>query len=111
MIIGTGVDIEKVSRFKDHYEDKHFIELIFSPSEIAYCMSKQEPYISFAGKFCAKEAVIKALPDTISIKDIEIINQESGKVKVRIKGEERTSIHCSISHTPEYAIAYVVVEQ
>ncbi len=109
--MGVGVDIEEVGRFKDSYQDQHFIKLIFTEKEIEYCQSKKEPYISFAGKFCAKEAVIKASDEKLGMKDIEILNDASGKIKVFIKREENKTINCSISHTKDYAVSFVVISK
>ena len=111
MIIGIGADIEEIKRFKDNYRKKHFLDLLFSQKEKEYCKNKKEPYISLAGKFCAKEAVIKAYKKEISIKHIEILNSKSGKVEVFINGKIDKNIHCTISHTKKYAIAFVVIEQ
>ena len=109
--MSLGVDIEAVERFKESYQDDHFINLIFTKQEIAYCMQKKEPYISFTGKFCAKEAVIKASNEKLAMKDIEILNSESGKINVVIKGKETPQINCSISHTKDYAVSFVVINE
>src|SRR3989344_2100696 len=109
MISGIGVDIESIKNFKKSYKDKHFLNLIFTKEEIRYCQSKKEPYISFAGKFCAKEAVIKAYDKKISIKNIEIINLKSGKIRVKINGKINNKIKCSISHKKDYAIAFATI--
>lgn len=111
MISGVGIDIESVQRFKESYQDSNFINLIFTKSEITYCQAKKEPYISFAGKFCAKEAIIKASDKILSIKSIEVINEDSGKIKIMIDGKINHQIHCSISHTADYAVAIVVIEK
>lgn len=109
MVLTTGVDIESVKRFKDLYTNDNFINIIFTPKEIDYCMNKSEPYISFAGKFCAKEAVLKAVNNKLGMKDVEIINSSSGKPFVYIKGNKQDNISCSISHTEDYAVAFVVI--
>ena len=111
MISGIGVDIEEVKRFKGFYRNAKFTSLLFSKSEVSYCMKKKEPYIHFAGKFCAKEAASKAYHMPIKMKDIEIANSASGKVFIRIKGKRQDKAHCSISHTGRHAIAFVVVEK
>ena len=108
-MILAGVDIESVTRFKNLYTNESFINTIFTQKEIDYCMGKSEPYISFAGKFCAKEAVIKAVSTKLGMKEIEIINSSSGKPFVYIKGDKQDNISCSISHTEEYAVAFVIV--
>ncbi|PIN73378.1 peptide transporter [Candidatus Woesearchaeota archaeon CG10_big_fil_rev_8_21_14_0_10_45_16] len=108
-----GVDIEKVSRFKEKLDDDHFLSLLFTPRELTYCRSKVDPAIHLTGKFCVKEAVLKAISRNISSKipllDIEVINDATGRPSVFIKGEERKDILCSISHTDENAMAFVVV--
>src|SRR3989344_4750098 len=109
MVLTTGVDIESVERFKNLQTNENFINIVFTKKEIDYCMAKSEPYISFAGKFCAKEAVLKAVSTKLGMKEIEIINSSSGKPFVYIKGDKQDNISCSISHTEEYAVAFVIV--
>ena len=92
-------------------ENENFINIIFTKKEIDYCRAKSEPYISFAGKFCAKEAVLKAVNTKLGMKEVEIINSSSGKPFVYIKGKKKNNISCSISHTEEYAVAFVVVNK
>jgi holo-[acyl-carrier protein] synthase len=108
MILGTGVDIELLKRFKNN--NKNFYELIFTEREIDYCNKKKNPHISYAGKFCAKESIIKAFGKKMHPKEIEIINDLEGKPEVYIKGKLNKNVKCSISHAGEYAIAYAVIE-
>lgn len=110
MIRTIGVDIEKVKRFKNLCKDKHFLKLIFTEEEIKYCNKKSLSYISYAGKFCCKEAIIKAYNKKILMKNIEIRNLKSGKLSVKINNRTNNRIKCSISHTDDYAIAFVVVD-
>ena len=111
MIQGTGIDIESVQKFREMQKDINFLKLIFTEKEISYCNKKREPHICFTGKFCAKEATIKAYPNKIAMNDIEIINQKSGKIEVFIKGKRNRRIYCCISHTEDYATAMVIIEQ
>jgi len=108
MIKGIGIDLEKIERFRSM--TKGFMKSVYSDKEIEYCKKKSDPAMSFAGKFCAKEAVIKATGKNSMMKDIEILNQKSGEVKVYIRSRHKKNIHCSISHTSEHAIAFVIVE-
>ena len=71
--------------------------------------SKMEPHLSFAGKFCAKEAVIKLLDKSIEMKSIEILNNRNGKPEIYIKGIKKDNIKCSISHSNTYAIAIAMM--
>ena len=67
-----GIDIVDVARIKnsiENYKGK-FLNKIFSEEEQSYCFSKANPYIHFAGKFAAKEAVIKSLLSSKNIKPV-----------------------------------------
>jgi fatty acid synthase subunit alpha len=118
---GIGMDVEAISSI--NIDNETFIERNFTSGEIAYCRSKPDPRASFAGRWCAKEAVIKALSNTFlqskirwqgagaPLKDIEIIALESGCPGVLLHGEARTmvgdgyDIKVTISHSDLYAIA------
>jgi phosphopantetheine--protein transferase-like protein len=59
---GLGIDIEDLSalpRTHDFRKDE-FYTMNFTSAEIAYCVLQPDPYASFAGLFCAKEAIVKA---------------------------------------------------
>ena len=60
-----------------------------------------------AGRFSAKEAVVKALDVPKLVKDIEILNDENGKPYCTLEGYK---IHISISHETEYSCAYALCE-
>src|SRR5258706_14376320 len=66
MIVSTGVDLIEVARIQQALEDprtgRRFRERVYTAGEIAYCESKHRgKYESYAGRFAAKEAVMKAL--------------------------------------------------
>lgn len=103
-----GTDIEKTSKFKLRKNKNDFIGFLFTKKEIEICKKKKEPHIAFAGKFCAKEAVVKALGGKIDIRTIEILNASNGEPEVYISGEKRKDIKCSISHTADIAMATVI---
>lgn len=110
-IVGIGVDIEDVGTFraKKYSENKGFYNKIFSPAEINFCLVKTDSYVSFAGKFCAKEAVIKAFKknNVFEASIVEIINNEQGEPEAFI-GVERLPCSLSISHTQELAVSFCV---
>ncbi len=108
MVSSVGVDVEEVDKFKSG--GSNFLSLLFTKREKVYCMARKEPFIHFAGKFCAKEAVIKAIGRAVPIREIEILNSSSGKVSVFLKGKRQENILCSISHTDKIAVAFVVIE-
>lgn len=104
-----GVDIEDISRFKD--KEQAFYERVFSPLEIEYCMSKRNPAPHFAARFCAKEAVFKALSSAgfqdIVISQIEVYNDENGCPRIRLLNTDiNVRVHISLSHEKEKAIAF-----
>jgi holo-[acyl-carrier protein] synthase len=77
---------------------------------------------SYAARFAAKEAFLKALKTgwrgKITWHDIEILNDENGVPSLNVKGEARRildkmggpGVHLSLSHTAEHAIASVILE-
>lgn len=104
----VGIDIEDIKRFeqKPFETNEHFYKKIFSPGEIAYCLSHKNPYPHFAVRFCAKEAFIKAYGKKItSSPSIEIVLQEE-RPFVHYDGTLYTA---SLSHESEKAIAIVIV--
>ena len=107
-----GVDIVEISRIKNFVEN-NILDRVFSLEEIKYCTSKKlakNKYQSFAARFAAKEAVIKALDDkTINLRDILVENLPSGKPIVKIKNRD-LKIEISLSHCDKYAVAMVMVE-
>lgn len=113
IISGIGTDIEKVSRFKKYEKDDKFIARIFTEKEIEYCYSKKNFHQHLAGRFCAKEAFIKASQDkTIPMNKIEILNKENGAPFISVLNKDfKDKIHVSISHTTDVAQAFVIIEK
>ena len=62
-IIGVGIDATEISRIADSIErwGDRFVNRVFTPGEIAYCRRKRDSASSFAARFAAKEAAMKAL--------------------------------------------------
>jgi holo-[acyl-carrier protein] synthase len=127
MIISTGVDLAEVGRIQAAIEDarigKRFRDRVFTADEIAYCEKKQRgKYESYAGRFAAKEAVMKALGRgwgaQVRWLDIEVARARSGKPEIVLHdktaelaaelGIRRWAL--SITHTREHGLAFVVAE-
>ena len=119
MKIKTGVDIIEIERVKKCIEETEgkFCERVYTKNEVEYCESKKsQKYQHYAARFAAKEAVFKAvsemLPDKSDIhwKDIEILNDDTGRPYVNILNHDIQSgdIDISISHCKEYAVASVI---
>jgi holo-[acyl-carrier protein] synthase len=122
LILGVGVDIVEIRRIKDAI-NKHanFIDRMFSKNEIEYLKSRNLRPEFVAGRFAAKEAVVKALGTGFSgfeFKDIEIDRTAAGKPIVVLRGKAKLmaqkygdyKIHISISHGLDNAIAYAIME-
>lgn len=109
MKFSVGIDIEKTSRFKAPKVKRSFLKFIFSDKEIAICQKYKASHEAFAGKFCAKEAVVKALRENIDFRTIEVLNSKTGEPEIYISGKKRSDIKCSVSHTDDTAIALVVI--
>lgn len=122
MIYGLGTDIIEIKRiFKaiDRHGNR-FIEHLFTESEIHYCKKYQDPIPHFAGRFAAKEAILKALgtglKSPISWHDIEIKNDANGKPQIYLSEKlkklfPKLAIYLSISHCETYATATAIAEE
>jgi len=120
MIESLGIDlieIERIKKAKNRW-GKRFLERVYTPNELEYCLRKRYPETSLAGRFAAKEAVMKALGTGLSSgvrwKDIEILNDRKGKPEVLLYGKTKNLIGkrkvlISISHTKEDAIAQALI--
>ena len=120
-MLTTGVDIIEIHRIKqvlDRYGER-FLNRLFTPNEIDYCGGRAP---NLAGRFAAKEATMKALGTGargVSWKDIEVVRADSGAPSVKLYGraENRAErlhvveISVSISHSREYAVAFVVAQR
>lgn len=96
-----GVDIVKISRFKD----KEFYKRIFSTLEVEIAKDLKEPSNYFAKRFAAKEALVKALNDkSLEFRSISILNKEDGSPYFK----EYPDIKLSLSDDGDYAIAVVL---
>jgi holo-[acyl-carrier protein] synthase len=124
MIVSIGIDIIEVYRIREAVaRTPRFAERVFTEAERNYCESRGAAAAqSYAARFAAKEAFLKALKTgwrgKITWHDIEITNDADGVPSLKVTGEanvilERrgaSRIHLSISHTAEHAVAYVVFE-
>lgn len=117
-MISTGVDIEDISRFQNKTleNDSNFLNRVFTKNELDYCFKNSNPAPHLAARYCAKEAVVKALSNlydgVIGYSKIEILKHENGSVFINILIDElkKYNFSLSISHEKDKAIAFVVVE-
>src|SRR3954466_173377 len=123
-IFGIGTDIIECLRIAQMIE-RHgelFITRVYTPNEIEYCQSRKQATQHFAGRWAAKEAVLKALGTGwrrgISWRDIEVRNLPGGRPVVALRGGARdvveqlgiTQMLISISHCRSHATAYALAQ-
>ncbi len=120
-IIGLGLDATDIDRIADtieRYGDR-FLQRIFTPGEIAYCLRRRVPAIHFAGRFAAKEAAMKALgtgrSQGVLWRDIEVVRhggppqlQLHGAAATRFTSLGATRALVTITHSESLAIAQVI---
>jgi holo-[acyl-carrier protein] synthase len=115
MIVGIGVDLVDISRFEDKVATTpKLLDRIFSAAE------SDAPVKTLAGRFAAKEALIKAMGGSngISWQEVEISKNDDGKPVIQTVGKTSetlkaagvTNLHLSISHDAGMAVAMVVAE-
>lgn len=124
-IQGIGIDAIEIERFENAIgqHGEAFLKRIFTGKELDHAVSKNKKgyYMHMAGKFAAKEAVKKALPDGARIglnwSDIEILNAEDGKPYAVLHGQAKSlmekfnlsQVFVSISHTHNLATSNAMV--
>ena len=122
MIVGIGCDIIEIERIARAIKRESFIQRVFTAKEAAYCQSRgQQAAASFAARFAAKEAVLKALGTGLregSLQEIAVANDALGKPLVQLSGHFAAlsrqhgvkNIQISLSHSRDFAVAYVIME-
>ena len=121
-IVGIGTDIIEVLRIAQMIE-RHgelFVTRVYTPFEIQYCQQRKMSTQHYAGRWAAKEAVLKALGTGwrkgISWRDVEIRNDSSGRPTVALRGGAAdvveqlgiTEVQVSISHCRSHATAFAI---
>ncbi|KAJ1994195.1 fatty acid synthase alpha subunit Lsd1 [Dimargaris cristalligena] len=127
---GVGVDVELVSAI--NVDNDTFLERNFTKRELAYCQGRPDPQASLAGRWSAKESVIKAVSSYATaaapvwtqgaaapLKEIEITMAPSGAPEVTLHGAAKVAaeqagvrnIKVSISHSGHYAVALAIASE
>ena len=96
MIVGHGIDLIEIHRIREmvRRHGDHFLSRVFTHAELEYCAKSPKRYFEhLAGRFAAKEAVLKALgtgwSGGIAWTDIQILANHAGRPEVQLNG------HCS----------------
>jgi holo-[acyl-carrier protein] synthase len=121
---GIGVDIIEIDRIRDAVDKygEDFLQRVFTDKEIKYCRGRKNYRIpELAVRFAAKEAYSKAIGTGIAgfgrnnhgikWKDVEVVNNKQGKPLFSVNGKISETAHVSLSHSRDYAVASVYVEE
>ena len=118
-IVGLGVDICEIARMERAISRHPTLrDRVFTPEEIAYCDSKARPAESYAGRFAAREATIKALGGYRGRRwqDISVTRHPSGAPRIRLDGNAKrradslgiTDVLITFTHEKTNAVAFAV---
>jgi holo-[acyl-carrier protein] synthase len=126
MIVAIGIDLVEIARLEKVLARRgdRFRARVFTDGEISYCERRAgaAKFASYAARFAAKEAAMKALgtgwSDGIGWKDVEVACELSGAPAIQLHGRalERmreigaSRVHVSLSHSQNLAVAQVVLE-
>jgi holo-[acyl-carrier protein] synthase len=121
-VLGIGTDIVECLRIAQMIE-RHgelFIDRVYTTAEIEYCRSRKQATQHFAGRWAAKEAILKAIGTGwrrgISWRDMEVRNEGGGKPTVALRGGARDVVEqlgvgeilVTISHCRTHATAFAI---
>jgi holo-[acyl-carrier protein] synthase len=121
-IIAHGIDLVDCPRIEDmiNHHGTRFINRVFTAAEQSYADANKNRVEKFAGRFAAKEAILKLMGTgwrgKIAWTDIEVVNNAAGQPEVTLEGEVKKiadklgikHISVSITHTANFAIASAV---
>lgn len=127
MIFAIGNDLAEVERLRAALENPttgtRFRDRVFTLGEQAYCERRgRSKYQSYAARFAAKEATMKALGRGwgryVGWLDIEVIRRRGSRPEIALHGKAREyaaslgihRLHLALTHTAALAEAYVVAE-
>ena len=124
MILGIGVDIVEIDKLRLAMirRGERLRDRAFTPAEIEYCEGRANKFQHYSARFAAKEAAFKAISsgwrDGVSWQDAEVNNHISGKPVLLLRGRalelanlmNARKYWISLSHTDQYAVAQVVLE-
>ena len=114
---GVGIDLLDIGRFERALERRpRLAERLFTDAEREYAAGRARPTMHLAARFCAKEAVAKALGLTgWSFRDVEVVATDaapelrlSGSAAIRA-AELGGELAISLTHTDDVAGAVAVL--
>lgn len=119
-VVGIGTDIIECERIERmlHRHGNIFLARVYTAGEIDYCSGRKAGVQHYAGRWAAKEAVLKSLgtgwAHGIQWTEVEVVNQQGGKPNIVLSGKAKQiseqlgirEVMISISHCRSYAVAY-----
>lgn len=107
---GVGVDVEEIGRWAS--PDLR----VFTSAERAYCLGPGRSAERFAGRWCAKEAVVKAVAPFVvaTLRDVEILAEATGRPLVHLSprlADAGLEVTVSITHSATIAVAIAVARR
>ncbi len=119
--MGCGVDVVELSRFRRAVErgGAAFLKRIFTSQETAYARARPRTrLLHLAGRFAAKEAVLKAVSQItpkrlLAMRQVEVRNDRYGRPRIILHGRRAggLKIHVSLSHVDTVAVASAIAIQ
>lgn len=120
VVRGVGIDLVELERIARAWaRQPRFIERILTPAERDYCLSRRANAVQhIAGRWCAKEAIAKAVGRPLRWQEVEILPNPLGKPVVylhgtsaQIVGEGELLVSITHTRTLAQAIALWVVNR
>lgn len=122
MEVRTGVDIVSIQRVEELWRlhGRRFLERVYTPAELDYCLAPRAAAVRLAGRFAAKEALLKVLGTGwargVHWTDVEVLRDSAARPVITLHGEAHAiarrlrigSLDVSISHADGYAVASAV---
>jgi holo-[acyl-carrier protein] synthase len=124
MIVALGIDLVEIDRIEEVFKRRgdRFRGRVFTDQEVSYCENRSSRFASYAARFAAKEAVMKALgtgwSDGVGWRDVEVVSGNGGAPTIQLHGRALERLreigaekaHVSLTHSGNLAIAQVILE-
>lgn len=111
MVLGTGIDLVDINRFRNLRHFDRVAEYILSSIELEELSSKTDMALFLASRFAIKEAVIKACPTLLTYHDV-VVAKDGPKPIVQLQSSRHkassSNMHISLSHTQDYTVASAI---
>lgn len=113
MGVRTGVDLVSIDRIRRAARSPRFLERVFTPGELDWCMERPDPARHLAGRFAAKEALYKALsgayPGPLGWKDMEVVSAPGAPPRPAVRGGH-VDAFVSIAYARGHAFALALFD-